>query len=147
MHKMGRHYSRNIGLSVLLFLTLGLAFGSAKLRGISGSFEGLKKWATNPSIRDEIRGKTLRELGAVERQADTYGTNTDQARRTQADASVGEPMYSYFAVSRYKRLNVNRSRLASSYLTPTSCYATRDRSTTNLVRRSRTSEIRPDFVD
>lgn len=90
-----RNTNNNIGLYILCCLILASGYGNAKLRGIGANFEALRERATNPFIREDIRGKTLQELGVVEPQSKLPGKTTNVARRTE-----GSPTYSYFAVSK-----------------------------------------------
>ena len=55
----------------------------------------LQKRATNPTIRDDIRGKTLKELGVV---AST--TTTEQQQQQQGRRNTQEQLtFNYFSVS------------------------------------------------
>jgi hypothetical protein len=94
MQQLRRNKNTNTGLSILLCLILAFAFGNAKLRGIGSNFDALKERATNPIIREDIRGKTLRDLGVAEPQSSLSGKTTNTARRTE-DATT----FNYFAVS------------------------------------------------
>lgn len=98
MQKFRRTSNSSIGLSSLFCLVLAFGCGNAKLRGILSNFDALKELATNPIIGDDIRGKTLKELGVVEQQATLSGSNTKTIRRTQVETSTGGLMFSYFAV-------------------------------------------------
>ena len=95
MQQLRRNMNNSIGLSIVCCLILAVGYGNAKLRGIGANFEDLRERATNPFIPEDIRGKTLRELGVVETQPKLSGKNTNVARRTE-----GAPTYNYFAVSK-----------------------------------------------
>jgi hypothetical protein len=84
----------SVGFSILCCLILIVGYGNAKLRGIGASFEVLRERATNPVIREDIRGKTLRELGVTEKPK-LSSKITYVARRTE-----GAPTHNYFAVSK-----------------------------------------------
>jgi hypothetical protein len=88
----------NVGLSILCCLILAVNYGNAKLRGIGASFEVLRARATNPVIREDIRGKTLKELGVTETQPKLSAEITNVARRTK-----DTPTHNYFAVSRNQK--------------------------------------------
>jgi uncharacterized membrane protein YraQ (UPF0718 family) len=75
-----------------LVFCLILAIVAANLRGQDDT---LRERATNPTIRDDIRGKTLKELGVV---AST--TTTEQQQQQQGRRNTQEQLtFNYFSVS------------------------------------------------
>ena len=70
-----------------LVFYLILAIVAANLRGQDDT---LRKRATNPTIRDDIRGKTLKELGVV-----VSTTEQQQGRRNTQEQLT----FNYFSVS------------------------------------------------
>ena len=82
----------------LLYLVfcLILAIVAANLRGQDDT---LRERATNPTIRDDIRGKTLKELGVV---AST--TTEQQQQQQQGRRNTQEQLtFNYFSVSLKKK--------------------------------------------
>ena len=78
-----------------LVFCLILAIVAASLRGQDDT---LRERATNPTIRDDIRGKTLKELGVVESATTTTAKTTEQQqgrRNTQERLT-----FNYFSVSK-----------------------------------------------
>ena len=78
-----------------LVFCLILAIVAANLRGQDDT---LRERATNPTIRDDIRGKTLKELGVV---ASTTTTTTEQKQQQQQGRRNTQEQltFNYFSVS------------------------------------------------
>ena len=77
-----------------LVFCLILAIVAANLRGQDDT---LRERATNPTIRDDIRGKTLKELGVV---ASTTTTEQQQQQQQQGRRNTQEQLtFNYFSVS------------------------------------------------
>ena len=79
-----------------LVFCLILAIVAANLRGQDDT---LRERATNPTIRDDIRGKTLKELGVV---ASTTTTEQQQQQQQQQQGrrnTQEQLTFNYFSVS------------------------------------------------
>ena len=84
-----------------LVFCLILAIVAANLRGQSDT---LRERVKNPTIRDDIRGKTLKELGVV---ASTTATTTEQKQQQGRRNTQERLTFNYFSVSLKKKSSLS----------------------------------------
>jgi hypothetical protein len=94
-----------------LVFCLVLAIVAASLRGQDDT---LRERVTNPTIRDDIRGKTLKELGVV---ASTTTTAETTEQQQQGRRNTQEQLtFKYFSVSKNESILTASIRLSRSSL-------------------------------
>jgi hypothetical protein len=94
-----------------LVFCLVLAIVAASLRGQDDT---LRERVTNPTIRDDIRGKTLKELGVV---ASTTTATIEQQHQQQGRRNTQEQLtFNYFSVSKRKIMRTTSIRHSRSSL-------------------------------
>jgi hypothetical protein len=81
---------------VVCFVVAIVAASSSSLRGQDDT---LRERVTNPTIRDDIRGKTLKELGVVASITTTTAKTTEQKQQQQGRRKTQDQLtFNYFSV-------------------------------------------------